>query len=87
MKRVIDDKVILCPFCDKELREISYDMLLKRDNGKELIQFTLGCPSAGCETEVTHTTFKEFEREVWCERRTFEDQMALDRMATGDEDE
>ena len=85
MKRVVDDKIILCPMCGKELREISYDMLFKRDNGKELVQFTLGCPNTGCETEVTHTTFMEYERsvewkdpETFRERMTLEDQMALD---------
>ena len=86
MKRVVDNKIILCPMCGKELREISYDLLFKRDNGKELIQFTLGCPNSGCETEVIHTTFMEFERETeWEDRETFkermtlEDEMALDR--------
>lgn len=86
MKRIVDNKIILCPMCGKELREISYDLLFKRDNGKELIQFILGCPNSGCETEVTHTTFMAYERETeWEDRETFkermtlEDQMALDR--------
>jgi len=85
MKRVVDSKIILCPMCGKEMGEISYERLFKRDNGKELIQFVLGCPNSGCETEVTHTTFMEFERsvewesrEAFQERMTFEDEMALD---------
>ncbi|MCK5216346.1 MAG: hypothetical protein KAJ93_01060 [Methanosarcinales archaeon] len=86
MKRVVDNKIILCPFCGKELREISYDLLLKRDNGKELIQFTLGCPNSGCETEVIHTTFMDYERgREFEEQMTFEDEMALDPIATGGE--
>lgn len=82
MKRVVDGKIIQCPICGKELREISYDLLFKRDNGKELVQFVLGCPNSGCETEVAHTTFMEYERSNHeghsLSDLSFEDQMALD---------
>ena len=91
MKRTIDNKIILCPFCGSKLLEVSYDLLLKRDNGKELVRFVLRCPRTGCETEVVHTTFMAYERSRWDEEiedydeMTFEDQMALDPMATGGE--
>lgn len=69
MRRVADDKIICCPLCGTVMRERAYEMLMKRDNGKRLIQFTLWCPNTGCETELTHTTFMEYDRN--------EDQMAL----------
>lgn len=62
MKRVVDNKIIRCPICDNIMKESSYEVLLKRDNGKELIQFTLICPNSSCETEVVHTTFMSYER-------------------------
>lgn len=87
MIRVVDDTIITCPFCGTVMKEIEYTSLFKRENGKELIRFTLGCPKTGCETEVCHTTFMEYNRSEYqsASDLSFEDQMALDTVATGGE--